>query len=252
MTTLSYDSSESSSGELNAEEQESLALGEQMEAEQSKMLAGKFRDTDQLESAYLELQKKLGSSTSNQDDVPQESYDEHEESTSSDFLETLWTEAQTEFSQETLDQLSEMDPNQIADMYLEYRDSVEQSNVSTQFSDSDVAALQNSAGGPQQYQAMLEWASDNLNEQEIEMYDAVMDRGDPQAAFFAVQALGYRYSEAVGSDGRMLTGKATSDSKDVFRSQAELVKAMSDSRYENDPAYRSDLLEKLDRSDLNF
>ena len=50
----------------------------------------------------------------------------------------------------------------------------------------------------------------------------------------------------------MLTGRPAADSKDVFRSQAELVQAMSDSRYESDPAYRSDLLEKLDRSDLNF
>ena len=61
MTTLSYDSSESAPGELNVEEQESLAIGEQMEAEQNQMLAGKFRDTQQLESAYLELQKKTWS-----------------------------------------------------------------------------------------------------------------------------------------------------------------------------------------------
>ena len=40
-----------------------------MEAEQSKMLAGKFRDAEQLESAYLELQKKLGSSTDSEDDT---------------------------------------------------------------------------------------------------------------------------------------------------------------------------------------
>ena len=39
---------------------------------------------------------------------------------------------------------------------------------------------------------------------------------------------------------------------DVFRSQAELVRAMSDPRYENDPAYRQDIVEKLDRSDINF
>ena len=36
---------------------------------------------------------------------------------------------------------------------------------------------------------------------------------------------------------------------DNFRSQAELVRAMSDPRYENDPAYRQDVIDKLDRSD---
>ena len=50
----------------------------------------------------------------------------------------------------------------------------------------------------------------------------------------------------------MLTGKAPKSSGDVFRSQAELVQAMSDQRYDNDPAYRQDVIAKLDRSDLEF
>lgn len=251
MTTLSYDSSESAPGELNVEEQESLAIGEQMEAEQNQMLAGKFRDTQQLESAYLELQKKLGASTDSEDDA--EIFDEQPDDVQpSDFLNTLWLEAQDEFSEDTLNQLSEMDPKDLADMYLDYRDAVEKNNQTSEFSDDDISSLQQSAGGEQEYQAMLGWAQDALSPQEIEMYDAVMDRGDPQAAFFAVQALRYRYLDSVGSDGQMLTGKAATDTKDVFRSQAELVNAMSDPRYDNDPAYRSDILSKLDRSDLNF
>ena len=51
----------------------------------------------------------------------------------------------------------------------------------------------------------------------------------------------------------MYTGKAPQTSKDVFRSQAELVQAMSDRRYDRDPAYRQDVIEKLERSDnLSF
>ena len=50
----------------------------------------------------------------------------------------------------------------------------------------------------------------------------------------------------------MLSGKAPENSRDTFRSQAELVRAMSDSRYDDDPAYRQDVIEKLDRSDLAF
>ena len=34
-----------------------------------------------------------------------------------------------------------------------------------------------------------------------------------------------------------------------IRSQQELVAAMSDPRYDEDPAYRQDVIEKLDRSD---
>ena len=50
----------------------------------------------------------------------------------------------------------------------------------------------------------------------------------------------------------MLSGKPPKTSGDVFRSQPELVAAMNDPRYDRDPAYRQDVIEKLDRSDLNF
>ena len=51
----------------------------------------------------------------------------------------------------------------------------------------------------------------------------------------------------------MVTGKtAPPETGDVFRSQAELVAAMNDKRYDRDPAYRQDVIEKLDRSNMDF
>ena len=50
----------------------------------------------------------------------------------------------------------------------------------------------------------------------------------------------------------MLSGKAADSRGDVFRSQAELVAAMADPRYDSDPAYRADVVEKLNSSDLEF
>ena len=75
---------------------------------------------------------------------------------------------------------------------------------------------------------------------------------DSLAAFFAVQALAYRFNDARGVDGEMLQGKAAVDKGDVFKSQAQVVKAMSDPRYEKDPAYRQELYDKLERSNINF
>ena len=49
----------------------------------------------------------------------------------------------------------------------------------------------------------------------------------------------------------MLTGKSTS-STEVFKSQAQLVQAMADPRYDNDPAYRAEVIAKLEQSDLQF
>jgi hypothetical protein len=67
-----------------------------------------------------------------------------------------------------------------------------------------------------------------------------------------VNALAFRFQEAQGYDGQMLTGKAPAAQQQGFRSQAELVRAMSDPRYDNDPAYRADVAAKLEASDLNF
>jgi hypothetical protein len=67
-----------------------------------------------------------------------------------------------------------------------------------------------------------------------------------------VNALAFRFQEAQGYDGQMLTGKAPTSQAQGFRSQAELVRAMSDPRYDNDPAYRADVAAKLEMSDLNF
>ena len=99
---------------------------------------------------------------------------------------------------------------------------------------------------------MMTWATDNLNKQEIDMFDAVMEKGDALAAFFAVRSLAYRWEDAKGYDGKMLTGTAPKESGDKFRSQAEVVKAMSDPRYDRDPAFRQDIMKKLERSDINF
>ena len=45
---------------LNADEQDSLRVGEAMIEEQENLLAGKYKDAQELEKAYVELQKKLG------------------------------------------------------------------------------------------------------------------------------------------------------------------------------------------------
>ena len=254
MTTLTYNPNETPEGELTAEEQESLAIGEQAMSAQEELLAGKFRDAEELEQAYIELQKKFSSRDPEPEEpttVEEPTEEVTEDSLDTSFLDTLWEESQSEFSQETLEKLGNMDPSDLAQMYLDYRS--QQGEPETQeLSTENVSALQNMVGGEQQYADMLSWASQNMTEQEIDMYDAVMDRGDPTACFFAVQALAYRFQDAIGVDGQLLTGTTASEKADIFRSQAEVVRAMADPRYDTDPAYRQDVYAKLERSNLDY
>ena len=61
MATLTYNPNEQQEGELTAEEQDSLAVGEKMMEQESKLLAGKYKDAEELEKAYVELQSKMSS-----------------------------------------------------------------------------------------------------------------------------------------------------------------------------------------------
>ncbi len=142
--------------------------------------------------------------------------------------------------------------SEVAQMYLEYRAQAEEASQVAPLSEDDVGQLKAVVGGDENYTAMMSWASEALSDQEISMYDTVMERGDPLACFFAVQALKSRFLDANGYDGQLLQGTAPSSSQDVFRSQAELVRAMSDPRYDNDPAYRMDIADKLERSNIQF
>jgi len=252
MATLTYDPTETPDGEFSAEEQESLAVGEALAAEQEQLLAGKFKDAEDLEQAYIELQKKLGdpSRVQEEEEVTEE-VEEPEEESDIGFLEQLWMESQDEYSEETLNKLSEMSSEDIAQMYLEFRSKVEEPGDAP-MNEQDATAIREAVGGDQAYQNMVLWAKDNLNENEIAMYDEVMNLGNPLAAYFAAQALKYRYNDAVGVDGELLTGKPARSNTQGFRSQAELVRAMSDPRYDSDPAYRADVAAKLEVSDLNF
>ena len=252
MTTLTVDGSPEESGELSAEEQDSLAVGEQMAQEQESLYAGKYKNAEELESAYIELQKKLGSSDDeDSDNDGDESEDTSEESTS--ILDELWEQSQSEFKEETLEKLRGMDPTELANMYLQYRNNASQQEPQARDMPQEVVTqLKSIVGGDANYKNMTEWASSNLSEQEIAMFDKVMDFGDPNAAYFAISSLAQRYQDAVGFDGKLLTGKASSNSKSGFRSQAEMIEAMQDPRYDRDPAYRQEVMQKLEASDVDF
>ena len=251
MATLTYDPTEQAEGELSDEEKESLEVGEKLAEQQNEMLAGKFKNAEDLEQGYIELQKKLGEPKEEKAE-PEAKEEDTKEEIDTSFLNTLWEEANAgEYKEETLKQLADMDSREIAQMYLKDRAEAPEP-TQTGLSEDNVTQLKGVVGGEDSYKDMMLWAGTNLTENEQKMYDQVMDKGDPMGAFFAVQALAYRYNDAKGVDGQMLTGKAAKSEGDTFKSQAQVVKAMSDPQYEKDPAYRQAIYDKLERSNINF
>ena len=242
---------------LTEEEQDSLEVGEKLVTEQEGLLAGKYKSAEELEKAYKELEAKLG-------DKPEQAEPEAEpEPTSLSDNASIITSASDEYYQndgklspETLQKFSNMSSQDLVNAYLEVTKSPDwqaapPSEVAD-ISDAQINQVKNAAGGEAAYQNMVQWAGANLDAKSIEAFDQIINTGSLDAINFAVKGLKSQYDAANGVEGTMVQGKAAPNRGDVFRSQAELVAAMNDRRYDNDPAYRQDVIEKLDRSDLSF
>ena len=291
--TMTYDpgtDTVTTENNLTEAEKESLAVGEEMQNQQEQLLAGKYKNAQELEKAYAELESKLGEQ---QPTKSEEKSTEEVSDSDTDELVPYLEDGSVNFEQvneaygEQLGEIfknNNVDPwaisqhfhdnqGQITDaMYQQLegaglsRASIDSylagravesgyttdSGAAADLTDSEVNSIKNSVGGEAQYQNMVNWASQNLPQTTVEAFDELINSGNAGAIQLAVNGLRQQYEETNGYEGRMLAGKAAQSSGDVFRSQPELVAAMEDPRYDKDPAYSQDVIEKLDRSNLNF
>mgnify|MGYP001807539216 CR=1 FL=1 len=244
---------------LTPEEQDSLEVGEKLVAEQEGLLAGKYKSSQELESAYLELQKKLGDS-----DGVQEGEQETQEVTEEPKAEespamSLIAEASAEYygnenslSDETIEKFSSMSSKDLVNAYVQSIKNAPQQQQTADMSDAQVNQVQNHVGGLQQYNQIVSWAGQNLPKTQTDAFDGVVQTGNVEMIKLAVDGLRAQYESANGFEGTTLQGKPSKASGDVYRSQAELVAAVGDPRYDKDPAYRQDVIDKLERSNVNF
>ena len=99
---------------------------------------------------------------------------------------------------------------------------------------------------------MLQWAAKNLEAADIEAFDHVIGLNDARAAVFAVNALKLAYEANADKEGDLLTGGRAPSKADVFESQAQVVEAMNDPKYDRDPAFRQAVMQKLERSNIQY
>lgn len=230
------------------------------DAEAELNYAGKFKTAEDLEKAYLELQKKLGQKEDKEEGAEsgEESEAESTDSTEEETPDELAAEKDTllkaseeyysnnnQLKPETIEKLKELPSEKLIEAYLELQKNSDPV-AAKPLSDADAAEIVKSVGGEASYNETLAWAAENLTPAEVAAYDNVVNTGNKDAIFFAVQALNQRYKDAVGFEGNQVSGKSVKNTAvKGFRSQAELARAISDPRYRNDPAYRLDIETKL-------
>ena len=259
--TIKQDDQSTDVENLTTEEQDSLQVGEEMAKEQGELLAGKYKNAEDLEKAYVELQKKLGDkeepeATKDEEEVTDEKEEPKEKSEAYSLIESASDEYYKNgesLSPETLEKFKGMSSQDLVNGYMQMvKDNPQTNNTEVDVNTAEINKIQNSVGGEAQYNNLVTWAGNNLPENEIKAFDDLVGTGNAAAIQLGVDAIKSRYEAVNGYEGRRLTGKAADTSGDVFRSQAQLVEAMSDPRYDRDPAYRQDVVAKLERSDIDF
>jgi len=270
-----------------AEEADSLEVGEQMLKDQEELLAGKYRNAEELEKAYIELQQRLGRNDADDDSSGEEDveYDSDEE-VQGDFerydeegyvnfdavkeaygdnladvfqnagidpwaMNDHFYENDGTLTDEMYDQLNEAGfSDATIDAYLGgLRSQLGYDAAESTLSDREITNIKNIAGGDEGYAQVVQWASDNLPQEDIEAFDEVINTANEAAVRFAVKALVSQYEDAVGRTPELVTGKQSSTGQ-AYRSMAEVVRDMNDPRYDNDDAYRMDVMRKLERSNI--
>lgn len=256
------------SGDLNksssaeAGEAAPVPSEEAPKAERPEWLPEKFKSVEDLAKAYSELEKKVSqpkaetTKEGKPDELAEPVKDETKEESDPNAPEppadpskadltpfhNEWAE-KGELSPESFDKLEKMGfPKDLVRQYITGFQASQQQ---------EAQSIYKEIGGEESYRAMTQWASQNLSQDEINAYDALVTSGDINAAKIAAKGLYAQYTQANGQPPKLISGNATGQSSvKEFRSTAEVVRAMSDPRYANDPAYRKDVERRLEMSSV--
>ena len=117
-------------------------------------------------------------------------------------------------------------------------------------SQEEESTIMESIGGQDAFESVQTWARENLDPDELEAYNREVNSGDYYRARNALQSLYFAFKENSGYEPDLIGGKLSGNSSDVFRSSQEVMAAMNDPRYLQDPAYTQDVQDKLLRSDV--
>jgi len=241
-----------------------IAKGEQIEKnnnpDRPEWLPEKFKDPQDMAEAYAQLEKKMGQSepaepaTEAETGAEPEAADTGDQPEASEVRQAVEAQGvdfdslQNEYNEHG--ELGEASLQKLADagfsndLVKSWIQGQEALNTSYQTS------VYETVGGEESYKEMLSWAGDNLSQAEISAYDRAVDSGDIEMVKMAVAGLQAKYQTVEGADPTLVAGQSTSSSGGTYSSWAEVTTAMKDPRYETDPAYRQQVANKLDRSNV--
>lgn len=200
-------------------------------------LPKKFANAEDLAKAYSELEKKMSAP---KEEVKTKQVQQPSENSS---LQKYFDEyaSSSELSDKSYQELSKMGlSKELVNDYIEGQKAV---------ADREVRAIQEVVGGADNYGKVIDWAKNNLSQEEAEAFNATLDTGTTGQVKLAVAAIAARAGISKEAKSQMIEADTGSVELDSFKSVAQVTKAMNDPRYQTDPAYRK-VENKLARSSM--
>lgn len=247
--------------EIKQEETTEEKPVEQAKVEEVKRPEGlpeKFKTVEDMAKSYSALESKLGAEDKSFENEKTEVEPKKEnleieadQKTAEKAVESAglnMDQLQSEYNEKgTLDEKS-FDALEKAGIPKSYVDAFIQGQeaVATQMQNTIKAEV----GGAESYTEIVTWAKDALNPQEIAAFNKTVNSNDLEAVKLAVTGLKARHDAVNGTNPKLISGKAGTDTGGGYNSWAQVTAAMKDARYENDPAFRSEVQDKISKSKL--
>ena len=224
-------------------EQQAAEQQQEQQTDRPEWLPEKFGSPEDMAKAYGELESKLGGQET----------EEPKAEESSDLKIPEISEKNMEYYSQRFAENGQLDEEDYAgleklgvskpmvDAYVQGQVAMQQQYTQTVY---------NEVGGQEAYQAMTEWASNNLTPEEIAVYDEAVNSGDNTKTMSAVKGLQARYQLENGTQPNLMQGKTTGTGVQAYESLDQMKREMQDPRYRSDPAFRESVQRKLAVSDI--
>jgi hypothetical protein len=257
----------------------------QEEEQGEQLIAGKFKSQEELEKAYKELERKLGSKAQEREEEPEEKA-KPEPVDPTSYSRELGEERYGEAMADLFEQ-AEFNPlefeSKIESGELELAEAAKQMAKVLPFSEQVIAAYLNgiyevvddgqpakltteqeqevreAVGGDKAFKELVGWAKENLDQGELAAYNRAVALGDPDVALIAarfLQASAQAANAIPRVEPKLVSGKDPAPSALKFETKAQALEAMNKTNsrgqrlYDVDESYRRKIAEVVARSDL--
>ncbi len=100
-------------------------------------------------------------------------------------------------------------------------------------------------GGQDRYQALMGWASQNIDEARTEAFNDALQSGNEGAILSQLKGIQYDHMMATGYEPKLTGGRAPTNEVQGYSSEAQVIRAMQDPRYQDDPAYIKEVEQRI-------